>query len=96
MTVGCRCESDDGGWNRASDGTWVHACGLPSEATLRSDDLLNIFRLGPHHNELIETEDLMKRPDVGAWITSYGWTPEKIVGSVSGREARVWVWKGPE
>jgi hypothetical protein len=98
LTIGCKCTTDIGGgkkaWSRASDNeTWVHECGYPSEATLRSQDMLNLFRFGPHHNELIETEELMKRRDVGGWITSYAWTPEKITGSVSGREARVWVYK---
>lgn len=93
LTVGCRCESDTGTWTRASDGTWIHSCGYPSEALLRSQDMLNLFRLGPHHNELYETEQLTKDRTVAAWITGYAWTPEVIVGSVSGREARVWVWK---
>lgn len=98
LTIGCQCLIEEGrgtSWTRASDGTYVHACGYPSEATLRSQDMLNIFQGGPRHNELVETEELMKREDVGKWITSYAWTAEKITGSVSGREARVWRFKEP-
>lgn len=54
--------------------------------------MLNIFQGGPHHNELVETYDLT-RDSQYSWISDYVWTPEKIVGSVSGREARVWRYK---
>lgn len=57
--------------------------------------MLNIFQGGPQHNRLIETHDLIhdRELDVVRWITDYAWTPEKIIGSVSGREARVWRFK---
>lgn len=58
--------------------------------------MLNLFQGGEHHNELIETQDLIKRRDVTPWLPSYVWTPEKIVGSLTGREARVWRYKEPE
>lgn len=96
LTAGCRCLIEEGqgtSWTRADDGTFVHCCGYPSVAVLRSQDLLNLFRYGPHHNELIETAALTTDRSVASWITDYAWTPEKVVGSVSGREARVWVFK---
>ena len=98
LTAGCRCLVEEGQgttWTLASDGTFLHACGLPSIATLRSQDLLNLFRFGPHHNEVLETEQLTTDRLVSSWLVDYAWTAEKIVGSVSGREARVWVYKEP-
>ena len=53
--------------------------------------MLNLMRGGPRHHELYETEVLATSYKMG-WITGYVWSPEKIVGSESGREARVWVW----
>lgn len=55
--------------------------------------MLNLFRWGPMHDQVHSTEDLMKDRTIAKWIADYAWTPEKVVGSVSGREARVWVYK---
>lgn len=55
--------------------------------------MLNLFQGGPAHNRLVETEDLMKPAADVSWIASYAWTPEIIVGSATGREARVWSYK---
>lgn len=100
LTVGCRCLDDNTdvpAWTRAADGTPVHQCGYPSEAWLRSQwQVLNIFLGGPQHNTLVETADLLRDPAYGQWITTYGWTPETLVGSLTGREARVWRYKEPE
>lgn len=96
LPMGCQCLTSDGGgkkaWVASGDtrNTFVHAqCGQPSLAMIRSQDLLNLMQGGDHHNVLVETKDLTTDPQYG-WIASYKWTPETIVGSVSGREARVW------
>ncbi len=57
--------------------------------------MLNIMRGGPRHNEMYETTTFALSQTMG-WLINYKWTPEKIIGSVSGREARVWVWVGEE
>lgn len=97
LPLGCQCASGDGGkraWVRSADGdTWVHIhCGQPSLAVIRGQDMLNLFRFGPHHHELVETRDLTSKVEFN-WVADYRWTPEVIVGSESGREARVWVHK---
>lgn len=92
---GCQCTSDGGKklWAESADpDVWIHpACGLPSAATLEAD-VLNLMRGGDHHNTIVETHDLTHDGQY-SWIGDYVWTPEKIVGSQSGREARVWVHK---
>ena len=96
LTAGCRCLIEEGqgtSWALASDGTYLHCCGSPSVAVLRSQDLLNLFRFGPQHNTILDTSALTTDRVVAGWITEYRWTPEKIIGSVSGKEARVWVHK---
>ncbi len=63
---------------------------------LREDGIvLNLMRGGPRHNEIYETTTLALSHGMG-FITDYKWTPEIIVGSESGRSARVWVWDGDE
>ncbi len=54
--------------------------------------MLNLMRGGPRHNEIYETQTLVISHGMG-FIMNYQWTPEIIVGSESGRSARVWVWK---
>ena len=51
----------------------------------------NLMRFGPRHNEVIDTHDMIfsRFP-----VMEYKWTPETVVGSESGRVARVWVWVG--
>lgn len=57
---------------------------------------VHLFVGGPHHHEVWTTEELMYRneklPEV-AWITDYAWTADTVVGSESGRVARVWVYR---
>ena len=77
-------------WTLIESGDWVHGdCRLPSPAVALEKNLLNIMIGGPHHNVIAETQDLATNPDF-AWVHLYEWTPKKIIGSVSGREARVW------
>lgn len=56
---------------------------------------LHLFRDGPQHNQVWSTHQLLYKcdelPDAAAWITQYKWTDETVVGSESGRVARVWV-----
>lgn len=66
---------------------------MPSPMVLEKQDVLNLFRYGSRHNELHETEALMRDASVAKWIREYSWTPELVVGSVSGKSARVWVAK---
>jgi hypothetical protein len=95
--MGCQCTTSDGGkraWVRVDDpgdeDSWVHAaCGQPSLATLRSQNMLNLFQGGAHHNELVETSDLTSKGEF-SWVIDYSWTTEIIYGSQSGRPARVW------
>lgn len=55
--------------------------------------MLNLFRWGPMHDQIHTTEALLQDRSIARWIAEYDWTKEKVVGSVSGREARVWVHK---
>lgn len=50
---------------------------------------VNLFRGGPHHNELITTREITRDHRYG-WVAAYRWTPEVVIGSESGRKARVW------
>lgn len=53
---------------------------------------LNLFQYGPHHNELHTVAELLRgEPSCASWIADYRWTEETIVGSETGRVARVWV-----
>lgn len=55
---------------------------------------LNLFRNGPHHNELWTNQQLLHKCEElpsSTWITDYCWTDEVVVGSETGRAARVWV-----
>jgi hypothetical protein len=96
--VGCRCTDEDPyrlAWVSTSDGTMVHQCGQPSLATIRSQNMLNLFQGGAHHNELVETSDLTSKAEF-TWVSDYSWTPELVVGSLTGRKARVWRANGHE
>jgi len=57
---------------------------------LKKVEMLNIMRNGPRHNTIVETCELVTSYKMG-WIGEYVWTKEIIVGSESGRQARVWV-----
>jgi hypothetical protein len=91
--VGCQCGGADG-WGMSGDAEYFVCgrCRQPSRLVLEKKNVLNLMRYGPHHNELVETEQLVGDGKY-SWIAEYAWTPEKITGSVSGREARVWVHK---
>lgn len=95
--VGCRCTSVAGkkGWVASADlDVWVHAeCGQPSSTVLQGERMrtdINLMRYGSHHNELHETSVLVSSSDF-AWIAEYVWSPEVVIGSESGRKARVWI-----
>lgn len=57
---------------------------------------LVLFRYGDHHNEIWSIAELLyghpERPSCASWITDYSWTAETVVGSESGRTARIWVY----
>lgn len=93
---GCRCNGKREWVSSADPAVWVHwVCGQPSPATLEGESVrvdIHIMQHGPHHNELVETHDLCQNREY-AWISDYKWTNQVIVGSESGRKARVWVHK---
>ncbi len=55
-----------------------------------------LFRGGPHHNEVWSVPELLyghpERPTCATWITDYSWTKDTVVGSETGRMARVWMY----
>lgn len=61
---------------------------------------LNLLQGGPLHNTLLSNSELIDRVAIGVredgehilkHIDQYRWTPETIVGSETGRTARIWV-----
>lgn len=92
------------GYEVVNDWGLCPLCHLPEQMFLEnlltehgkhSGTYLNLFRHGPHHNELWTVQQLLyacEELPSSTWITSYTWTDDVVVGSESGRTARVWVW----
>ena len=66
---------------------------------------LHLLRNGPLHNTLLTTAEIVDRSGVAlrddaqrvlAHVAEYRWTPETVVGEVSGNTAHVWIWRDPD